>query len=61
MLLETQNVLLPYAADHVMEPYSILRRSKNNPIFHPYFINYGYNKIELMNRMTFLSTVRHIS
>ena len=38
-----------------MEPYSIIRRSPDNPIFHPYFINYGFNKQELMNRMTFLS------
>ena len=55
MLKEKQNKLLPYKADHVMEPYSIIRRSKDNPIFHPYFINYGFNKQELMNRMTFLS------
>ena len=55
MLKEKQNKLLPYKADHVMEPYSIIRRSKDNPLFHPYFINYGFNKQELMNRMTFLS------
>ena len=55
MLKEKRNKLLPYKADHVMEPYSIIRRSKDNPIFHPYFINYGFNKQELMNRMTFLS------
>ena len=53
--MEKRNKLLPYKADHVMEPYSIIRRSKDNPIFHPYFINYGFNKQELMNRMTFLS------
>ena len=55
MLKEKQNKLLPYKADHVMEPYSIIRRSKDNPLFRPYFINYGFNKQELMNRMTFLS------
>ena len=55
MLKEKQNKILPYKADHVMEPYSIIRRSKDNPLFHPYFINYGFNKQELMNRMTFLS------
>ena len=55
MLKEKHNKLLPYKADHVMEPYSIIRRSKDNPLFHPYFINYGFNKQELMNRMTFLS------
>ena len=54
MLQEKENILYPYAADHVMEPYSIIRRSYDNPIFHPYFINYGFNKQELMNRMTFL-------
>lgn len=26
-----------------------------NPIFHPYFINYGYNKEELLNRLISLS------
>ena len=55
MLKEKQNKLLPYKADHVMEHYSIIRRSKENQLFHPYFINYGFNKQELMNRMTFLS------
>lgn len=58
MLKERKNKLLPYKADHVMEPYSIIRRSPDNPIFHPYFINYGFNKQELMNRMTFLSITK---
>ena len=57
MLNETQNVLLPYNATHDMEPYSIVRRSINNPIFNPYFINYGYNKEELMNKLTLLSRI----
>ena len=35
--------------------YAVIRRSAMNPIFHPYFINYGYNKEELLNRLISLS------
>lgn len=35
--------------------YAVMRRSAMNPIFHPYFINYGYNKEELLNRLISLS------
>ena len=31
--------------------YFVLRRNYDIPIFHPYFINYGYNKEELLNRL----------
>ena len=51
MLAEKANILYRYNADHEMEPYSIIKRSMDNPIFHPYFIDYGYNKEELLNRM----------
>ncbi|KAK8832486.1 hypothetical protein WA577_002959 [Blastocystis sp. JDR] len=30
-----------------MEPYGVFRRSAADPIFHPYFIDYGGNKMEL--------------
>lgn len=36
-----------------MEPYSIIRRSNQELIFHPYFINYGRNKIEFITRLIF--------
>ena len=62
MLNETRNVLLPYKATHDMEPYAVVRRSIRNPIFHPYFINYLYNKEELMNKLTLLSrTIQSVS
>ena len=35
-----------------IEPYSVLRRSPLNPIFNPYFMNYGYDKIEFFDRIT---------
>ena len=34
-----------------MEPYSITKRWKNSLIYHPYFVNYGRNKIEYDKRL----------
>ncbi len=28
-----------------MEPYVIVRRHELTPLYHPYFINYGFNKV----------------
>ena len=61
MLAEQKNILYRYDADHEMEPYSIIRRSMENPIFHPYFIDYGYNKEELLNQMISLRIKYYLS
>ncbi|KAK8801895.1 hypothetical protein WA588_006179 [Blastocystis sp. NMH] len=34
-----------------IEPYIIMRRSILNPIFHPYYIEYGYDKLEFFARL----------
>lgn len=47
----TENEIIPYTAKHEIEPYGVFRRSAINPIFHPYYINYGYDKIEFFNRI----------
>ena len=36
-----------------MEPYVVIRRHELTPLFHPYFINYGFNKV------TFIETLRY--
>ena len=28
----------------LMEPYGIIKRTMNTPLFHPYYINYGGDK-----------------
>ena len=33
--------------------YAVIRRSATNPIFHPYYINYGYNKVSLISRLIY--------
>lgn len=37
----------------MMEPYSIVRRWEQSVIFHPYFINYGRNKLEYISQMIY--------
>ena len=34
-----------------IEPYGVFRRSPLDPIFNPYFINYGYDKVEFFERI----------
>ena len=36
-----------------MEPYVVIRRHELTPLFHPYFINYGFNKV------TFIETLQY--
>ena len=38
----------PYLIDSffIHISYAVIRRSEVNPIFHPYYINYGFNKIQ---------------
>lgn len=36
-----------------MEPYMILRRSELMPVYHPYFVDYGRNKMEFTLRLRF--------
>jgi len=31
-----------------MEPYVMVKRSLNTPLYDPIFINYGFNKIEFI-------------
>lgn len=58
-----RNYLLPFKPDfssyyepssllrQVTHRYSILRRSPRDPILHPYYIEYGFNCIELYERL----------
>ena len=39
------------------EPYVMLRRSPNTPLFDERFVNYGYNKVQLIEHLRYLSTV----
>ena len=55
MFKEKRNVIKPFHTKHEMEPYSVIRRSKVVPLFHPYYINYGFNKVEMFSRLTYLS------
>ena len=55
MFRQKKNIVLPFQTNHEMEPYSVIRRSKIVPLFHPYYINYGFNKVEMFSRLTFLS------
>ena len=34
-----------------MEPYVVIRRHELTPLFHPYFINYGFNKISYVETL----------
>ena len=36
-----------------MEPYVILRRSHETPLFHPYYVDYGFNKVQLVYQLRF--------
>ena len=60
MLNQKENILFPYSTNREMEPYSVIRRSADTPIFHPYYINYGYNKVELISRLTILSNFQYL-
>ena len=31
--------------------YGVFRRSVMTPFFHPYYINYGYNKVEYVENL----------
>ena len=31
----------------------MVRRSQTNPIFHPYYINYGFNKVSFISRLIY--------
>ena len=55
MFKEQRNIVIPYYSNHEMEPYSVIRRSIKVPLFHPYYINYGFNKVEFFSRLTNLS------
>lgn len=55
MFKEKRNVIKSFHTKHEMEPYSVIRRSKVVPLFHPYYINYGFNKVEMFSRLTYLS------
>ena len=33
--------------------YAIVRRNEINPIFHPYYINYGFNKVSFISRLIY--------
>ena len=37
--------------DSIQQRYNIMRRSPRNPIYHPLYVEYGYNKIELFYRI----------
>ena len=37
----------------VRDRYVMLRRSKNTPLFDPRFVNYGYNKMQLIQHLRY--------
>ena len=46
------NAITTFTPKSDIEPYGVFRRSPLNPIFNPYFMNYGYDKIEFFDRIT---------
>ena len=36
----------------LMNSYGIFKRTMNLPLFHPYYINYGYNKVNYYKVLT---------
>ena len=45
----------PYLIDSffIHISYAVIRRSEVNPIFHPYYINYGFNKVSFISRLIY--------
>lgn len=37
----------------IMEPYVILRRTRNTPLYDECFINYGYNKVQFIDHLLY--------
>lgn len=36
-----------------MEPYVILKRSPITPLFHPYYVDYGFNKVQFIKQLRY--------
>lgn len=50
---ETDVYKLPCFKSKKMESFFVARRSSVMIDYHPYFVNYGYNKMEILSRMRF--------
>ena len=50
----TENFLIRINITGDKEPYGIIKRDPITPIFHPYFINYGYDKIAFYHYLQLL-------
>ena len=38
-----------------MEPYLIVRKSEEMPLYHPFYVNYGFNKVIFVENLRFES------
>ena len=43
-----------------MEPYLVIRRSNNTPLFDEIFINYGYNKVSFIDELRGNGFIFHV-
>ena len=43
-----------------IDSYFVYRRSALDPLFHPYYINYGANKVEMYVRLRALKCVLYL-
>lgn len=41
-----------------MEPYLVLRRDLRTPLYHPYYVNYGFNKVSFVESLRYESRMR---
>lgn len=53
MMEEPLAVKLPCLNFTRMEPYVVVRRHELTPLYHPLFINYGFNKVTFIETLTF--------
>lgn len=38
-----------------MEPYLIVRKSEEMPLYHPFYVNYGFNKVIFVENLRYES------
>lgn len=36
-----------------MEPYLLVRRTEDTPLYHPFYINYGFNKVIFVENLRY--------
>ena len=48
---DTNETIMPVQLSGEKEPYGVFRRSALNPLYHPFFLDYGRDKVELYWRL----------